>query len=95
MAKARAAAGLPLRRKGAQPDNDNRLVHGRYSRAFRARHRHIRDLLRETRTVIAKLNAKAREVCAADATALESPATQGKPASPVPLERIQSPNVTW
>jgi hypothetical protein len=81
-AKARAAAGLAPRRKGAQLDNDNRLVHGRYSRAFRTRHGNIRNLLRETRIVIAKLTAKTSEVRGADAAALETAATQGKPPSP-------------
>lgn len=59
VAKVRAAASLPPRRRGAQPGNDNRLIHGRYSRGFRARRMQVRSLLREARRVTADLNAQA------------------------------------
>ncbi len=94
VAKARAAAGLPPRRKGAQPGNDNRLIHGRYSRAFRARHMQVRKLLRDARTVIDELTAKTREICLTDASAqrrgvsdLASPSPHGTGADRVPAER--------
>jgi hypothetical protein len=56
LTKARNAAGLPPRRRGGQPGNSNRLIHGRYTRRFVARRAHICSILREARQVIAEVN---------------------------------------
>lgn len=55
LAHLRAAAGLPGRRRGGQPGNRNRLTHGMYSSAFRARRGRTRRLLQETSELIATL----------------------------------------
>lgn len=56
LAKVRLSLGLPRRRRGGQPGNTNRLIHGRYAGRFLARRAQVRSLLREARTVIAELN---------------------------------------
>jgi hypothetical protein len=60
--RARIAAGLPARRRGGQPGNSNRLIHGRYARRFLLRRAHVRGLLRDARAVIAELNTAARRL---------------------------------
>jgi len=57
--RARAAAGLPRRRRGGQPGNHNRLVHGRYSRAFLARRAQVRAVLCQSRALLAEMRAAA------------------------------------
>lgn len=58
-AAARARSGLPPRRRGGQPGNRNRLVHGRYSRAWRVRRAQVRTLLRQSRALVAAMRAAA------------------------------------
>jgi hypothetical protein len=55
LAKARAAAGLAPRQRGGQPGNRNRLIHGRYSQAFRARRQQTAALLLATRALLDEL----------------------------------------
>jgi hypothetical protein len=56
IARLRAAEGLPKRKRGAQPRNRNRLIHGRYSRVFVTRRAEANTILRQTRHLIAMLN---------------------------------------
>jgi len=65
---ARIAAGLPMRRRGAQPGNSNRFLHGRYSRRFLLRRAHVCSLLRNARVVIAELRRAARRFRPRDET---------------------------
>lgn len=62
LTKARAALGLSPRRRGGQPGNGNRLIHGRYSRHFLARRAHIQGILRQARVLIAEMNQTARRI---------------------------------
>jgi len=55
LAHLRAAAGLPRRKCGAQPGNRNRLMHGIYSRAFRARRERARALVRQSYELVAQV----------------------------------------
>ena len=57
--KLRIALGLPTRSRGAQPGNANRQSHGRYGKAFCARRVQTRQLLGETRDLIALVVANA------------------------------------
>lgn len=55
IAQARRAAGLPPRRRGAQPGNSNRRLHGHYTRAALARRAELRASAREARDVTHQL----------------------------------------
>lgn len=61
-AKARLASGIPLRRRGGQPGNTNRLIHGRYAGATLARRAHVRNLVRNARDTIAEMKLVKRVV---------------------------------
>ena len=56
----RDAQGLPRRARGGQPGNANRVTHGRFRAATRARRAQIWRLLGRTRDLVAELNVLAR-----------------------------------
>jgi hypothetical protein len=60
LAHLRAAAGLAKRNRGAQPGNRNRLTHGMYSGAFRARRQQTRTLLRQSYALVVLATRAAR-----------------------------------
>jgi len=62
VARLRAAEGLAPRKRGGQPGNRNRLIHGRYSRAILERKAWANAILRRSRYLIAlmKLETKWR-----------------------------------
>ena len=53
LAHLRAATGLARRNRGGQPGNRNRLTHGMYSRACRARRERTRALVRRSHELVA------------------------------------------
>ena len=57
--KLRIALCLPGRARGGQPGNGNRQIHGRYGKAFAARRAQTRQLLGETRDLLALVEANA------------------------------------
>jgi hypothetical protein len=54
--RARLRAGLPPRKRGGQPGNRNRLIHGRYTGYYRARRAFTQRLVRETNALIALID---------------------------------------
>lgn len=55
----RKALDFPARARGGQPGNANRMTHGRYGKAFQTRRAQTRQLLGETRDLLALVEANA------------------------------------
>ena len=71
--KLRMALGLPKRPRGGQPGNANRQTHGRYGKAFGARRVRTRQLLGETRDLLALVEAHAHVLRGRQASAFALP----------------------
>ncbi|HUJ02416.1 MAG TPA: hypothetical protein VLW75_02175 [Rhizomicrobium sp.] len=56
--------GSNRRKRGGQPGNANRLRHGGFGRAARARREEVRALIAETRNLIIRIEMVARARCA-------------------------------
>jgi hypothetical protein len=71
VARERAASGLAKRQRGGQPNNDNRLLHGRFSRRMLSRRAEVQALIRDAAAVAAELNRAAKLLKNSPATRFE------------------------
>jgi hypothetical protein len=48
----------PKKKRGGQKGNTNRLRHGRYTSRLKAARRRVRDVIRQTRSLVAQIEAR-------------------------------------